>query len=152
MEKAEIKRKLAQQERRLSELAAFLPKGDAVRGEKLFNMIRTDLSVLPVILKARRVFAWVQILTWIGAIRSERDLLEAIVYPSASIARYHEVVNVVTKDGKTISGLLVRETVEQDVPLVSRRQRSIGTVSRGRTGEILKCFPDARRSRQIVEA
>jgi len=51
-------------------------------------------------------------LTWIGAIRSERDLLEAIVFPSASIARYHEVVNVVTKDGRAASGLLVNETVD----------------------------------------
>ena len=46
-------------------------------------------------------------------IRSERDLLEAILYPSASIARYHEVVNVLTKDGTVFSGLLVRETVEE---------------------------------------
>jgi putative heme-binding domain-containing protein len=52
-------------------------------------------------------------LTWIGAIRSERDLLEAVVFPSASIARYHEVVNVVTKSGKVVSGLLVKETVDR---------------------------------------
>ena len=51
-------------------------------------------------------------MTWIGAIRSERDLLEAIVYPSASIARYHEVVNVVMKDGRVASGLLVKEDVD----------------------------------------
>ena len=47
------------------------------------------------------------------AIRSERDLLEAIVYPSASIARYHETVNVLTRDGTVVSGLLVRETVRE---------------------------------------
>ena len=52
-------------------------------------------------------------LTWIGAIRSERDLLEAIVFPSASIARYHEVVSVVTKTGKVVSGLMVKETVDR---------------------------------------
>jgi putative heme-binding domain-containing protein len=52
-------------------------------------------------------------LTLIGAVRSERDLLEAIVYPSSSIARYHEVVNVLTKDDIVISGLLVRETVDE---------------------------------------
>ena len=40
-------------------------------------------------------------------------LLEAIVFPSASIARYHEVVNVVTKSGKVVSGLLVKETVDR---------------------------------------
>jgi putative heme-binding domain-containing protein len=52
-------------------------------------------------------------LTWIGAIRSERDLLEAIVFPSASIARYHEVVNVLAKDGRVLTGLLVKETVDK---------------------------------------
>ena len=52
-------------------------------------------------------------LTRIGAIRSERDLLEAIVYPSASIARYHETIKVLTDSGKVASGLLVKETVDK---------------------------------------
>ena len=52
-------------------------------------------------------------LTRIGAIRSERDLLEAIVFPSATIARYHEVVNVLTADGRIVSGLLVHATADK---------------------------------------
>ena len=104
--------KLAQQEQRLDELAAFLPKGDAERGEKLFgNRDRSKCIVCH--LKGDKGVRLGPDLTWIGAIRSERDLLEAIVYPSASIARYHEVINVVTKDGKSISGLMVKETVDE---------------------------------------
>lgn len=49
----------------------------------------------------------------VGATRREQNRLEAILYPSASIARYHEVVNVLTKDGTVFSGLLVRETVRE---------------------------------------
>ncbi len=103
---------LTQQERRLDALAAFLPNGDAARGEKLFNN-RDKSKCITCHLKGEKGVRLGPDLTWIGAIRSERDLLEAIVFPSASIARYHEVVSVATKSGKVISGLLVKETVDK---------------------------------------
>jgi putative membrane-bound dehydrogenase-like protein len=103
---------LAEQERRLTELAAFLPNGDAERGEKLFNnQDRSKCTICHI--KGKQGVPLGPDLTLIGAVRSERDLLEAIVYPSSSIARYHEVVNVLTKNGIVISGLLVRETVDE---------------------------------------
>jgi putative membrane-bound dehydrogenase-like protein len=103
---------LAQQEQRLNELSAYLSEGDAERGAKLFN--NQDRSKCTIChLKGNQGVRLGPDLTWIGAIRSERDLLEAIVYPSASIARYHEVVNVLTKDGSVVSGLLVRETARE---------------------------------------
>jgi putative membrane-bound dehydrogenase-like protein len=104
--------KIASQKHRLDELAAFLPKGDARRGEKLFNN-RDRSKCITCHLKGETGVRLGSDLTWIGAIRSERDLLEAIVFPSASIARYHEVVNVVTTDGRVVSGLLVKETVDK---------------------------------------
>ena len=104
--------KLAQQERHLDELATFLPKGDALRGAKLFsNQEKSKCTICH--LKGDQGVRLGPDLTWIGAIRSERDLLEAIVFPSASIARYHEVVNVLTTDGTAVSGLLVKETVDK---------------------------------------
>jgi putative heme-binding domain-containing protein len=45
-------------------------------------------------------------LTRIGQVRSERDLLEAIVYPNASFARSYEPVVVSTTSGATHSGVL----------------------------------------------
>ena len=104
--------KLAQQEQRLDALSAYLPSGDAERGAKLFNN-QEKSKCTTCHLKGNQGVRLGPDLTWIGAIRSERDLLEAILYPSASIARYHEVVNVLTKDGTVFSGLLVRETVEE---------------------------------------
>ncbi|HZZ77761.1 MAG TPA: hypothetical protein VFE62_04530, partial [Gemmataceae bacterium] len=46
----------------------------------------------------------------IGAIRSGRDLLESIVFPSASFARGFETYVVETKAGKTHTGILARES------------------------------------------
>ncbi|MCA9042137.1 MAG: c-type cytochrome, partial [Planctomycetaceae bacterium] len=51
-------------------------------------------------------------LSQIGAIRTERDLLEAIVFPSASFAREFNSYTIVTDDGKVHSGIISRETPE----------------------------------------
>ena len=48
----------------------------------------------------------------IGAIRSGRDLLESIVFPSASFARGFEPYVVETKAGKTHIGILARESLD----------------------------------------
>ena len=98
----------ARQKEQLDTLAVFLPQGDAQRGEKLFHN-REKAKCVTCHLKGAAGVRLGPDLTRIGAIRSERDLLEAIVLPSASIARYHETVNVVTNDGKVVSGLLVKE-------------------------------------------
>lgn len=51
-------------------------------------------------------------LSAIGRIRRERDLLEAILFPSVSFAREYEPYVVATTDGKVLTGLIVRETQE----------------------------------------
>jgi len=51
-------------------------------------------------------------LTKIGAIRSERDLLESILFPSATFARGFEPFTVTTKEGEIHTGLISRETAE----------------------------------------
>jgi putative heme-binding domain-containing protein len=52
-------------------------------------------------------------LTKIGAIRSNRDLLVAIVFPSASFARGFEPYEITTKDGKFYpAGIIRRETAD----------------------------------------
>ena len=103
---------IASQKQRLDELATFLPKADAKRGEKLFSD-RDKSKCITCHIRGEQGVRLGPDLTRIGAIRSERDLLEAIVYPSASIARYHEIVNVLTDDGRAVSGLLVKETVNK---------------------------------------
>jgi hypothetical protein len=49
-------------------------------------------------------------LSHIGAIRTPRDLLEAIVRPSASFVRSYEPSIVVTDDGRSFQGVVREET------------------------------------------
>lgn len=58
-------------------------------------------------------------LTKIGSIRSEKDLLEAIVFPSASFVRSYEPVRVDTKDGKSVNGVLKADRPDEVVLTVS---------------------------------
>src|SRR4029450_8568195 len=49
-------------------------------------------------------------LTSIGRVRSERDLLEPVVFPSAAFARAYEPVVVTLRSGETRSGVLRSDT------------------------------------------
>ncbi len=51
-------------------------------------------------------------LSKIGSIRTGRDLLEAIVFPSSSFVRGYEPYVVATQDGRLHTGTLARETVD----------------------------------------
>lgn len=105
--------KEARQRKRLDQLASFLPKGDPVRGEKLFHDATKSLCITCHV-KGDKGVDFGPDLTRIGAIRSERDLLEAIVYPSSSIARYYELVMIEKKEGEA-AGLLRRDTLDEIV-------------------------------------
>jgi putative heme-binding domain-containing protein len=52
-------------------------------------------------------------LTRIGQIRTERDLLEAIVYPNASFVRSFEPVVVVTRANEEYSGVLRKDAPDE---------------------------------------
>ena len=84
------------QEARLVELEALLPGGDPERGREIFQNTSQSLCLTCHVMGELGV-EFGPDLTKIGAIRSERDLLEAIVYPSATIARYYEMVIVKKK-------------------------------------------------------
>ena len=64
-------------------------------------------------------------LTAIGQIRSERDLLEAIVFPNASFARGFESVVVTTRTGEAVTGVLKSEGDAIVLVLVDGQERSI---------------------------
>ena len=51
-------------------------------------------------------------LSQIGRIRNARDLLEAIAFPDATIARGYESFRVETKTGETLMGTIPRETAD----------------------------------------
>ena len=51
-------------------------------------------------------------LSKVGQIRSQTDILESILFPSASFVRGFESVAVATDDGREVTGILSRETPE----------------------------------------
>ena len=92
----------------LDRLLDTLAPGDSERGKQVFASQQASCA------SCHRVGAvGGQIgpdLSTIGTRRTRRDLLEAIVFPSASFARGFETVAIATEDGQVISGMITRET------------------------------------------
>jgi putative heme-binding domain-containing protein len=115
----------ATQARRLDELLATLQGGDVRRGQTIFNSPKVACTSCHTIGYQGGKLG--PELTRIGQMRSERDLLEAILFPSASFARGYEPVIVTTASGRTISGVL-RGDLATEVVLgtVDREETRIG--------------------------
>lgn len=106
----------ATETRRLEELLASSGRGDVRRGQAVFNSPKAAcLSCHAIGYLGGKIGPG---LTRIGQIRSERDLLEAILFPSASFARGYESVVVTTQSGETHTGVL-RSDLSDAVVLVS---------------------------------
>ncbi len=98
----------AQMKARLDRLLARLEAGDVRRGQAVFHSARAACASCHAIgYLGGRVGPD---LTRIGQIRSRRDLLEAVVFPSASFVRGYEPVAVTLTDGRVLNGLLRSET------------------------------------------
>jgi putative heme-binding domain-containing protein len=95
------------QQQHLEQLLGSLEPGDVRRGQAVFNSTKTACS------SCHRIgYLGGRVgpdLTRVGEIRNERDLLEAVVYPSASFVRSFEPVVVMTSAG-TFNGVPVEET------------------------------------------
>jgi putative membrane-bound dehydrogenase-like protein len=98
------------QQARLDELARGLAGGDPQRGRQVF--VGPKATCLACHSVAGQGAQLGPDLTRIAAARSERDLLEAIVFPSATFVRGYEPYQVSTKDGRSFSGIIRRETAE----------------------------------------
>lgn len=97
----------------LEELSVSLQGGDVRRGQSVFNSQKSACATC-------HAFGYLggnvgPDLTRIGQIRTERDLLEAIVYPSASFVRSYEPVIVMTKSGDDFSGVLRKDAPDEVV-------------------------------------
>jgi putative membrane-bound dehydrogenase-like protein len=101
----------AGQRARLEQLLGTLKGGDVRRGQAVFNSAKASCSACHAIGYLGGNVG--PDLTHIGQIRSERDLLESIVFPSASIVRSYEPVLITTKAGKFYNGLIRKETPDE---------------------------------------
>lgn len=95
---------------RLQELSLGLSKGDAQRGRALFFGNKALCANCHAIgTNGGRIGPN---LAGVGAIRAPIDLLEAIVFPSASFARGYEPHTLVLADGRVMNGIIARETAD----------------------------------------
>jgi putative membrane-bound dehydrogenase-like protein len=103
----------AKQRAKLEQMLASLEKGDIRRGQAVFNSPKAACASCHAIGYLGGNIG--PDLTRIGRIRTERDLLEAIVFPSASFVRGYEPVVVTTSAGRTYSGVIRRDGAEEMV-------------------------------------
>lgn len=109
---------------RLNELEAFIETspGDAKRGQELFfGKAQCHLCHTA----AGRGGKVGPELSAIGDIRSRRDLLEAVAFPSASFARGYEPMLVALTDGRVLTGLAGRETADELVLMVVQDNKPV---------------------------
>jgi len=102
---------------KLERLLKEMPAGDIRRGQIVFNGTKAQCVTCHKIGYVGGLVG--PDLTRIGGIRNERDLLEAIVFPSASFVRSYEPVKVLTADGRTLNGILKKDAPDEIILAVA---------------------------------
>jgi putative membrane-bound dehydrogenase-like protein len=100
----------AKQKSHLTELQSLVDGGDAERGRIVFFNGRTACSACHIVNNQGGRIG--PDLSKIGGIRAPADLLESVVYPSATIVRGYESYVIETSRGVSFTGLLARETAD----------------------------------------
>jgi putative heme-binding domain-containing protein len=108
------------QKKRLEELKDALAGGDPERGRALFFGTKASCSACHSVGEQGGHIG--PNLAGIGDIRARRDLLEAVVFPSASFARNFEPYTVQTTAGKVYDGLISRRTSDAIYITTSERK------------------------------
>jgi putative membrane-bound dehydrogenase-like protein len=104
------------QREHLEKLLTTVKDGDISRGRTVFNSQKAACFTCHAIGYLGGKLG--PDLTHIGKIRTERDLLESIVFPSASFVRGYEPVVVTMKDGRVFNGI-VRKDVADEIVLAT---------------------------------
>jgi putative membrane-bound dehydrogenase-like protein len=119
---AAIEASRANESTRLEELLSTLPTGEIRRGQAVFNGPKAACATCHAIGYLGGKVG--PDLTRIGQIRSERDLLESIAFPSASFVRSYEPMAVATRDGRIFSGLLRQDSAAEVVLVTGADQEA----------------------------
>ncbi|MEZ5943083.1 MAG: HEAT repeat domain-containing protein [Planctomycetaceae bacterium] len=103
----ELNPSVADQTKQLETLLTQIKPGDARRGHEIFNSAQAKCITCHT-----RGYHGGRVgpdLTRIGSVRNTRDLLEAIIFPSASLVRGYEPVTIALDDGRVVSGIIHSE-------------------------------------------
>ncbi|HEY4260918.1 MAG TPA: dehydrogenase, partial [Schlesneria sp.] len=119
---AEINAEAGRQQQRLDEVVNSLGKGDVRRGQLVFQNSKVACSACHAIGYLGGTVG--PDLSRIGQIRSERDLLEALLFPSVSFVRSYEPILIVTKSGKSFNGLIRRESADEITLLTGAKEET----------------------------
>ena len=93
---------------RLASILSRMDKGDAARGRQLFMSEKAKCSACHRVGdEGHRVGPE---LTTIGGNRSAADLLESLIFPSASIVRDYELCKILTVDGRVLNGIVINDS------------------------------------------
>ena len=106
-----LKEKEQNKRLRLESLRNQLDRGVASRGEAIFRSEEAKCSSCHRVADFGRSVG--PNLSSIGSNRSASDLFESILFPSASIVRDYGTFQVLTVDGRVVTGLLARETTSE---------------------------------------
>lgn len=119
-----LKKSTQNQAVRLKELETVLERnpGDLERGRELFFRKAQCHLCHAVAGRGGKVGPD---LSAIGDIRSRRDLLEAVAFPSATFARGFEPMMVALADGRVLTGLAGRETADELVLVVVQDNKPV---------------------------
>jgi putative membrane-bound dehydrogenase-like protein len=103
----------AKQGSHIDELVVELKDGDLRRGQLIFNSPKAACASCHTMGYLGGKVG--PDLTSIGTVRTERDLLESIIYPSASFVRSYEPYVVTTRAEETFSGVLKKDAADEVV-------------------------------------
>jgi putative heme-binding domain-containing protein len=101
----------ARQNARVDELLPVMKDGDVRRGQAVFNSEKTACTLCHVL--GHRGGRLGPDLTNIGRIRNERELLEAVIFPSATFIRGYEPFIVTTKTGDAHGGIMRKDAPDE---------------------------------------
>ncbi len=107
---AQIDSDAIHEKERLDKIASELPPGDVRRGQAVFNSSKASCVLCHTIGYLGGKLG--PDLTAIGSVRTERDLLESVVFPSASFVRSYEPYVVRLKNGDEYTGIVRSEDAD----------------------------------------
>ncbi len=105
-----LEKEFENREARLAELAPRLVRGSAARGKEVFAAGKGACMTCHKIGDVGREVG--PDLNRVGRIRTKRDLLESILYPSTTLSRDFEPWEIIADDGQTHFGIIRRETAD----------------------------------------